>query len=191
MSIVSIIFISIGLAMDAFAVSLTTGLKVTKEEKRKIALKAGMYFGGFQALMPLIGWILGIGFNQYIQQWDHWISFILLTIIGGKMIYESINGKDDDNIDIHSSKRFLMLAIATSIDALAVGISFAFLNVNILIAVFLIGIITFITSWAAVYIGKIFGELLKDKAEIIGGVILILMGIQILVEHLGLLEKLI
>ncbi|MBW6410489.1 manganese efflux pump MntP [Clostridium weizhouense] len=187
MPILLIIFIAIGLAMDAFAISLTTGLKVSENEKKKIALKAGIYFGGFQALMPLIGWSLGYGFNQYIQELDHWIAFILLSIVGGKMIYESLFGdEDEENIDINSNKRFLILAIATSIDALAVGVSFAFLNVNILTAAFIIGIITFIISLIAVYVGKIVGNLLRNKAEIVGGIILILIGFQILAEHLKL-----
>lgn len=191
MGILSIIFVGLGLSMDAFAVSLTTGLRIGDEDRRGIALKAGVYFGGFQALMPLLGWVLGINFASYIEKIDHWIAFILLSIIGGKMLYEAI--KDDEDTmreckskeECSSSKRFLILAVATSIDALAVGISFAFLNVNIINAVIIIGITTFILSIIAVYLGKRLGEILKSKAELAGGIILIVIGFKILLEHLG------
>lgn len=189
MSIISLILTAIGLSMDAFAVSLTTGLKVSKEERLKIAIKAGLYFGGFQALMPFIGWVLGVNFTRYIENIDHWIAFMLLVIIGGKMLFDAFKDEDEVEIDLHSNKRFLLLAIATSIDALAVGVSFAFLNINIVIAVCIIGIVTFILSLVAVYIGKVFGEMLKSKAEIAGGLILILIGFQILLEHLGIFSK--
>lgn len=190
MSILSLILTAIGLSMDAFAVSLTTGLKTSKEERNKIALKAGIYFGGFQALMPLIGWALGVKFTKYIENIDHWIAFILLAIIGGKMIVDGLKAEDDDEIeDLHSNKKFLILAVATSIDALAVGVSFAFLGINIIESVIIIGLVTFILSVIAVYIGKILGERLKNKSGIIGGVILILIGLQILAEHLGLLMR--
>jgi len=188
-SIISIIFTAIGLAMDAFAVSLTIGLETAKEERHKVALKAGIYFGGFQALMPLVGWFLGVKFTKYIENIDHWIAFFLLMIIGGKMLIDSLKGEDDSDIDVHSNKRFLILAIATSIDALAVGVSCAFLNINITTTISIIGIITFILSIIAVYIGKVFVSVLKDKAGIIGGLILILIGFQILIEHLKLFGK--
>lgn len=189
MSFISIVFTAIGLAMDAFAVSLTIGLKVIKEERNKVALKAGIYFGGFQALMPLAGWLLGVKFTKYIQSIDHWIAFFLLSIVGGKMLFDTLKGEEEENIDIHSNKRFLILAIATSIDALAVGVSSAFLNIDIITVISIIGIVTFILSVIAIHIGKAFGKSLQDKAGIVGGIILILIGVQILFEHLGLLTK--
>lgn len=190
MSIISIIFTAIGLSMDAFAVSLTNGLKSSKENKNKIAFKSGLYFGGFQALMPFLGWLLGIKFTKYIESIDHWIAFILLSVIGGKMLFDSLKGdEEEEEFDLHSNKRFILLAIATSIDALAVGVSFAFLKINIVLAVSIIGVTTFIFSLIAVYIGEAFGKILRNKAGIIGGAILILIGLNILVEHLGLLKK--
>lgn len=185
MNFISILMIGIGLAMDAFAVSLTMGLSTTKKNKIKIASKAGIFFGLFQGLMPLTGWLLGIKFTKYIEKIDHWIAFGLLVFIGGKMVYESIKGNDDEEKQIDfSNKRFLVLAIATSIDALAVGVSFAFLSVNILSASIIIACTTFILCIVAVYIGGVFGSVLKSKSEIIGGVILIIMGSKILIEHL-------
>lgn len=184
MSFLSILMIAVGLAMDAFAVSVTIGINTTKENKLKLALKAALLFGGFQGLMPLIGWAVGRNFTQYIEMIDHWIAFILLFIIGGKMIYESIKGEEDDEIKTYSNKTLLLLAIATSIDALAVGISFAFLNVNILYSIVIIGIVTFVLSFIAVNIGKRLGDIFKNKAEIFGGAVLILIGFKILVEHL-------
>ncbi|OOM11365.1 manganese efflux pump MntP family protein [Clostridium saccharobutylicum] len=190
MSILSLILTAIGLSMDAFAVSLTTGFKISKDDRSKIALKAGMYFGGFQALMPLIGWILGVKFTKYIQSVDHWIAFVLLTIIGGKMIFDGLKGEEDNEFeDIHSNKKFLLLAIATSIDALAVGVTFAFLGINIIKSITIIGVVTFILSIIAVYIGKILGNKLTNKSSIVGGAILIFIGLEILVEHLGLFVK--
>lgn len=187
MDLVSLICLAIGLAMDAFAVSVAMGLKVPIKDKWKIALKAGVFFGVAQGVMPLIGWILGNGFSKYIESVDHWIAFILLAIIGGKMIYEAIHPDEDEDAEVDTGmKRMFILAIATSIDALAVGISFAFLNVNIISAVLIIGIITFIISAIGVVIGKIFGDLFSGKAEIVGGIILILIGVKILVEHLGI-----
>lgn len=187
MDLVSLIFLAIGLAMDAFAVSIALGLKVPVKDKWKTALKAGLFFGIAQGVMPLIGWILGNGFSKYIESIDHWVAFILLAIIGGKMIYEAIHPDEDEESEVDTGmKRMFILAIATSIDALAVGISFAFLNVNIINAVLIIGIITLVTSAIGVIIGKIFGDLFSGKAEIVGGVILILIGLKILVEHLRL-----
>lgn len=185
MSIISLVFTAIGLAMDAFAVSITIGLKGKREEKKKLALKAGLYFGGFQALMPFIGWILGIKFTKYIQSVDHWIAFILLSIIGAKMLIDSLKGEEED-VDVHTNKKFFLLAVATSIDALAVGVSLAFLNINIALSITIIGIITFALSILAVYLGEVLGGFLKKKAGIIGGIILILIGINILLEHLNL-----
>lgn len=186
MSIVSLVLTAIGLAMDAFAVSITIGLKGKQQEKKVLALKSGIYFGGFQALMPLIGWLLGIRFTKYIENIDHWIAFILLSIIGGKMLIESIKGEEDDEIDVHTNKKFLILAIATSIDALAVGVSLAFLNINIWLSILIIGAVTFVLSIIAVYLGEVIGEFLKNKAGILGGIILIFIGIKILLEHLNL-----
>lgn len=187
MGLLSLIFLAVGLAMDAFAVSIALGLKIPVKDKWKIALKAGLFFGIAQGGMPLIGWLLGNGFSSYIEKFDHWIAFILLAVIGGKMIYEAISPEADGNDEVDTGmKRMFILAIATSIDALAVGISFAFLNVNIISAVLIIGVITLVTSAIGVIIGKIFGDLFAGKAEVIGGVILILIGLKILLEHLGI-----
>lgn len=186
MSIISIVFTAIGLAMDAIAVSLTIGLRGTKDEKNKLAIKAGLYFGGFQALMPFMGWLLGIKFTKYIESVDHWIAFILLSWIGIKMLIDSIKGEEEEELDIHSNKKFLLLAVATSIDALAIGVSFAFLNINIISSIAIIGLVTFALSMIAVYLGEILGGFLQKKAGIIGGIILIFIGINILCEHLNL-----
>lgn len=185
MSVISLILTAIGLAMDAFAVSITIGLEGKKQEKRMLSLKSGLYFGGFQALMPFIGWLLGIKFTKYIESIDHWIAFILLGIIGAKMLVDSLKGEDEE-VDVNTNKNFLLLAIATSIDALAVGVSLAFLNINIWLSIFIIGIVTFILSIIAVYLGELLGTFLKKKAGILGGIILIFIGFKILVEHLNL-----
>ncbi len=182
MEIIELILLSVGLAMDAFAVSISKGLSV-RELKPKHGLIAGAYFGGFQALMPLIGWLLGRQFEELIKSVDHWIAFGLLVLIGANMIRESFGGEDEQNASF-SFKAMLPLAIATSIDALAVGVTFAFLEVNIVLAITLIGVITFAISAAGVKIGNVFGTRFKSKAEFAGGVILILLGIKILVEHL-------
>lgn len=180
----------IGLAMDAFAVSICKGLGMRKVNKKQ-ALVIGLFFGGFQALMPTIGWFMGSAFEQYITSIDHWIAFCLLAYIGIKMIVESF--KPDEEIPEEGMdapldlKEMFTLAIATSIDALAVGISFAFLNYPIVAAASIIGITTFIISIIGVYIGNFFGTRYKKKAEIAGGVILCLIGLKILLEHLGLL----
>lgn len=185
MGILEIIFISIGLAMDAFAVSICKGMS-TKEIRLKHYLVVGGYFGGFQALMPLVGYLLGVNFQELIVSIDHWIAFILLGIIGVNMIKESFG--DDENINnSFSFKEMLPLAVATSIDALAVGITFAFLKVNIILAIALIGIITFVISVIGIKIGKVCGDKLKNKAELLGGIVLIIIGIKILLEHLGIL----
>lgn len=186
MEFTSILLISIGLAMDAFAVSLTVGIKSNEALRRKIALKAGLFFGIFQGIMPFIGWALGISFTSYIEKIDHWIAFILLGFIGGKMVYESFKVEEESNIDYNSNKSFLLLAIATSIDALAAGVSFAFLKINIIFVIITIAITTFVLSVAGVYIGRKVGKVLKSKAELVGGILLILMGVKILLEHLGI-----
>lgn len=183
MDILSILMIGIGLAMDASVVSVTIGINCNKENKIKMAIKSSLFFGCFQALMPLIGWAVGKNFTSYIDMIGHWIAFILLAIIGGKMIYEVKKGEDCDQVKNYSNKTLFILAIATSIDALAVGVSCAFLNVNILLAISIIGIVTLILSFISVYIGEKLGELFKSKAEIFGGVILILIGFKILIDH--------
>ena len=182
MGILELLFLAVGLSMDAFAVSVCKGLSVGKL-KIKHCATAGLYFGGFQALMPLLGWLLGKQFEGLIKSIDHWIAFVLLVLIGANMVRESF-GKDEDLNDSFSFKVMLPLAIATSIDALAVGVTFAFLDVNIFFAVSLIGVTTFLFSAAGVMIGNVFGTKYKSKAELSGGIILILLGIKILIEHL-------
>ena len=186
MTIWEIFLIAVGLSMDAFAVAVCKGLKMPKINKKQTALIA-LFFGGFQGLMPLIGYFLGKQFEEYIVSIDHWITFILLGFIGGKMIYESFKKDEEDEDKPFSIKELFVLAIATSIDALAVGITFAFLNVNIAISVSFIGVITFILSAIGVFIGHKFGEKYKSKAEFAGGLILVLIGLKILLEHLELL----
>ena len=177
--------------MDAFAVSICKGLGMRKVNKKQ-ALVIGLFFGGFQALMPFVGWLLGSQFEKYITSIDHWIAFILLGIIGGKMIVESVKpDKEDDEVKEMDApldlKEMFVLAVATSIDALAVGVSLAFLKVAILPAVLFIGCITFVCSAAGVKIGSIFGDKYQSKAELCGGIILILIGIKILLDGLGIL----
>lgn len=183
MGLVELIILSIGLAMDAFAVSICKGLSM-KKMKWKNAVIVGIYFGVFQALMPVMGYLLGVNFQSKIANVDHWIAFILLGIIGMNMIKEAISKETDTQNDSVKFKDMIILAIATSIDALAVGITFAFLKVNIVLAVTLIGVITFVISIMGVKIGNIFGDKYEKKAELIGGAILIFLGIKILVEHL-------
>jgi len=187
----TLLLMGAGLSMDAFAVSICKGLSMRKVNKKQ-CLVIGLFFGGFQALMPFIGWVLGSQFEQYITSIDHWIAFILLGFIGGKMVVEAIREKDeavevgkmDPPLDL---KEMFILAIATSIDALAVGITFAFLQVPIVEAVSIIGITTFVISVIGVYVGNFFGNRYKKKAELAGGIILILIGVKILLEHLGIL----
>lgn len=193
MSIAELILIGIGLSADAFAVAVCKGLNMRKVNA-KIAVIIGFFFGGFQALMPFIGWLLGKQFEKYIVSIDHWIAFLLLAFIGGKMIYEVVCEKKDDdekckNVrEIPDLKELFLLAVATSIDALAVGITFAFLKVDILTSASLIGAITFILSFSGVYIGGKFGAKYKSKAELAGGLILVLIGVKILFEHLGIIN---
>ena len=187
MGIVEIIFIAIGLAMDAFAVSVCKGLSMKKMSWKK-AIIIALYFGIFQALMPVIGYALGIGFEESIKFIDHWIAFGLLAFIGGNMIKEALSKEEDDNQnDDVNFKTMVVLAVATSIDALAVGVTFAFLNVNLILAISIIGILTFIISLLGVKIGNVFGDKFEKKAELAGGIILILIGLKILLEHLGIL----
>lgn len=190
MSIWEIIMIGIGLSMDAAAVSMTNGMVYPKTCRTKI-LSMPLFFGGFQALMPYAGWLLGAQFAGYIQHLDHWLAFFLLAFIGGKMVWESLKGEAEETACAVSVtldyKQLLLMAVATSIDALAVGVTFAFLNVDILPAVTVIGCTTFVISLAGVVIGTFFGARLQCWAEIAGGVILILLGGKILLEHLGIL----
>lgn len=185
MTIGELFIIAVGLSMDAFAVSICKGLSAKKLNPKHMLI-TGLYFGGFQALMPLIGYILGSSFEHLIVEIDHWIAFALLLIIGLSMIKESRSGAEELN-DSFSFKAMLPLAVATSIDALAIGVTFAFLRVSILYAILFIGITTFFLSAAGVAIGRLFGAGFKSKAELIGGIVLILMGLKILFEHLGIL----
>lgn len=187
MGILSIIVIAIGLAMDAFAVAICKGLAMKKMSWKK-GLIVGGYFGFFQALMPLIGYLLGIGFHEKVSQVDHWFAFILLSAIGINMIKEVFSREEDCKNDSVNFKEMVVLALATSIDALAVGITIAFLDVNIIAAVLAIGVITFAISVIGVKIGNIFGDKYEKKAEFVGGIILILMGTKILLEHLGIIS---
>lgn len=185
MSILDLFILAVGLSMDAFAVSVCKGLSLGKIKPKHMCI-AGAWFGGFQALMPLIGYFLGSIFAEMIEKYDHWVAFVLLAIIGGNMIKESF-GKDekvDSSMDV---KSMLLLAIATSIDALAVGVTFAFLQVQIVPAVSFIGVITFIFSAVGVKIGSLFGTKYKSKAELFGGIVLVLIGIKILLEGIGVL----
>lgn len=183
MELIELVILSIGLAMDAFAISICKGLAMQKM-KWKNAIIIGAYFGIFQALMPLIGYFLGINFEKAITNVDHWIAFGLLTVIGINMIKEAYSKEKEESNDSIKFKDMLILAIATSIDALAVGITFAFLKVDIIPAVSIIGIITFAISIIGVKIGNVFGDKYEKKAELAGGIILILLGIKILIEHL-------
>lgn len=186
MSTIEILLLGIGLSMDAFAVSICKGLSVGRMRISHVML-AGLYFGGFQALMPLIGYWLGSRFQEYIASFDHWIAFVLLALIGINMIREANQEEEGESDASFSFGTMLPLAVATSIDALAVGITFSFLRVNIFLAVLLIGCTTFIISAAGIKIGNVFGLRYRKKAEIGGGVILILLGVKILFEHLGIL----
>ena len=183
---IELFLMGVGLSMDAFAVSICKGLGMRKVNKKQ-ALVIGLFFGGFQALMPLIGWLLGSQFEKYITSIDHWIAFILLGVIGGKMIIESIkpDQEEDEVKELDAPldlKEMFVLAVATSIDALAVGITFAFLDYPIVEAITIIGITTFCIS-----IGNFFGNKYEKKAEFAGGLILVLLGVRILLTHLGIL----
>jgi putative Mn2+ efflux pump MntP len=186
MSIFVLFSIALGLSMDAFAVSICKGLSMSKMSWKN-AVIVGLYFGGFQALMPLLGYLLGTQFEAFISNVDHWVAFALLSFIGLHMIKESRDKCEecDPSFDI---KTMLTLAIATSIDALVIGMTFAFLRVNIIPAISLIGVITFVLSVIGVKIGNTFGTKYKSKAELAGGIVLILIGIKILLEHLGIIN---
>lgn len=183
MELFEIIIIAIGLSMDAFAVSIGKGLSVAKS-KLSYYLKVGLWFGGFQALMPLIGYLLGTSFADAVAEFDHWIAFALLAIIGGNMIKEAVgNDNDEESNADFSIKALFVLAVATSIDALAAGVSFAFLKTDIISSIIIIGITTFLFSIVGFKIGNIFGNRYKKRAELVGGVILITIGLKILIEH--------
>ena len=188
---IELFLLGIGLAMDAFAVSVCKGLGMRRLNKKQTFI-IGLYFGGFQALMPLVGWLLGSQFQKYITRIDHRIAFILLGFIGGKMMIEAIREwNEEETVDVINApldhKNMLVLAVATSIDALAVGITFAFLDTPIIEAITVIGITTMIISIIGVVVGNFFGSRYKSKAEFIGGLILVLLGLKILLEHLGIL----
>ena len=188
MSILEILLLGIGLSMDAFAVSICKGLSAKRLQTRHYLI-IGAWFGGFQALMPTIGFFLGSTFEQYITAFDHWVAFVLLAAIGAGMIKESLSKEESNGNDSFSFKTMLLLALATSIDALAVGITFALLpDVNVPLAVCLIGITTFVCSAAGLKVGNLFGLKYKAKAELAGGIILILIGLKILLEHLGVIS---
>ncbi len=183
---ITVFLTGIGLAMDAFAVSICKGLKMQKINYKQMGLIA-LFFGGFQALMPFIGWALGKSFEAYIKSVDHWVAFGLLLFIGGKMAIEAFKEDDDDCCDKFDIKELLVMAVATSIDALAVGIAFALQDINIFVAIAVIGIVTFVLSAIGVLIGHKFGAVYKSKAELAGGIILILIGFKILLEDLGVI----
>lgn len=188
MTIYALILLSVGLAMDAFSVAVCKGLSMKKIDYRGGIITA-LFFGGFQAVMPLIGYFLGAMFTSYISRFSHWVGFVLLAFIGGKMVWEAVregeeNGDTEYSLNI---KELLVLSIATSIDALAVGIVFATEKTNIALSVTLIGIITFLLSFAGIIIGNKFGSKYETKAEIAGGIVLILIGVKILLEGLGII----
>ncbi len=189
MGVIELLLIGVGLSMDAFAVAICKGLCMKRLDVRQ-ALVIALFFGGFQAFMPLVGWALGTQFEQFITPVDHWIAFALLAFIGGKMLWDSFHEDDegmacaaDGKLDL---RELTMLAVATSIDALAVGITFAFLRVDIVLSVGLIGATTFLLSLAGVAVGHRFGARYEKPATIVGGVVLVLIGVKILLEHLGI-----
>jgi manganese efflux pump family protein len=187
MDILTVIAIGVGLSMDALAVSITSGF-VTKGLKFYQALRMALFFGGFQFLMPIIGWFAGLTVRNYIVAFDHWLAFGLLAFIGGKMIYESFEieklEEDAEKKSPMAIPNLFLLALATSIDALAVGLSLSFIKVNIVVPSIIIGVITFSISLAGVFIGKKFGHLFEKRMELIGGLVLIGIGVKILLEHL-------
>lgn len=186
MAFAELILIAVGLAMDAFAVSVGKGLSVSRVEPRH-AISAGLWFGGFQALMPIAGYLLGSSFAHVVSSVDHWIAFGLLLLIGLNMIRETLWGDDEGHDSDFGARKMFVMAVATSIDALTIGITLAFLNVNIWVAAAVIGVITFALSAIGVHLGSRFGAKVGSKAGILGGVVLICLGIKILLEHLGVI----
>lgn len=183
MSLVEVILIAIGLAMDAFGVSVSKGLMLTEKETHKKVILP-LLFGIFQMLMPIIGWAIGVQFADTIAAYDHWIILVLLSYLGITMIRNSFDDTEDQEITTGWGE-MLMLSIATSVDAMAVGITFAFLSVNVVYASSIIGIITFFISLVGIYAGRLLGNFFKSRAEMIGGIILVLIGVKILIQHLG------
>lgn len=186
MSLATLFLLAVGLSMDAFAVSVCKGLAIRKITIKKCAL-VGLWFGAFQAIMPMIGFFLGKQFEGYIKSIDHWIAFGLLLLIGGNMVKEALSGEDEEGTESLHIKEMFVLAVATSIDALAVGITLGFMNVDILPAATFIGLVTFTLSAIGVKVGNVFGNRYQKKAELLGGVILIFLGVKILLEHMGIL----
>ena len=190
MGIIELLLIGVGLSMDAFAVAICKGLGMSRLNMRQAAVIA-LFFGGFQALMPFIGWAAGSQLADFITPIDHWVAFVLLAFVGGKMLWDAFHEEDEDEASAADAKldlkELLMLAIATSIDALAVGITFAFLQVDIAPSVAIIGCTTFVISFAGVAVGHFFGARFERPSTIAGGVVLILIGLKILLEHLGIL----
>ena len=186
MGMLELFLVAVGLSMDAFAVAVCKGLALRRVKPGHMVL-VGLWFGGFQALMPLIGYFVGVQFKDAITAVDHWIAFALLALIGGNMIREALSHEEEEADASLRFQKMFPLAVATSIDALAVGVSFAFLSVNIAVAASFIGVITFLLSAVGVKVGSLFGAKYKSRAELVGGIILILMGLKILLEHLGLL----
>ena len=185
MNLITILFVAFGLAMDAFAVSVTSGVTL-KHERVNNALRIGLHFGAFQAFMPLIGWLAGLKLKDFIGGVDHWIAFGLLGLIGGKMIWESMKmDSGEKSANALTPLVLLSLSVATSIDALAVGVSFAFLKVGIVVPILVIGLVTFVLSFLGVMVGNKIGHFFEKKIETIGGLILIGIGIKILIEHLA------
>jgi putative Mn2+ efflux pump MntP len=183
MTIISLLFIAIALSFDAMAVGAANGAH-HHQMSRVMALRIAFFFGLFQFIMPIIGWLIGVGLEQMVSKYDHWIAFILLLILGIKMIAESLKPAEEKEIDISSYKILLLLSVATSIDALIIGMTFALLPVNIWLAISVIGITTFILTFISIYVGKKCGECWGKKAEILGGIILIIIGTKILISHL-------
>jgi putative Mn2+ efflux pump MntP len=187
MGVAELLLIAVGLSMDAFAVSVCKGLGMRRLNVR-VALVLALLFGVFQAGMPVIGWLLGSQLLWLIEPVDHWIAFVLLGFIGGKMILDAVRGEEEESgvVDRVAWGEFLMLAVATSIDALAVGISLAALNVEIVPSVLIIGVVTFVLSLVGVLVGHLFGSRFERPAQIVGGVVLVLIGVKVLLEHVGL-----
>lgn len=183
MSLLKVFLIAVALSMDAFAVAVAGG-STLKPPLRGKAFKTGLFFGGFQALMPLAGWLAGSSMRSFVSGIDHWVAFCLLTIVGGKMIYESLRGGGEKACDVCGNMSLLMLAVATSIDAFAVGLSLSFLGAAIVAPALVIGAVTFVFSAGGVYIGARAGHFFENRIEIAGGAILILIGLKILMEHL-------
>lgn len=183
MTLTELFIIAVGLSMDAFAVSIGKGLSLRRVRPKHLLL-AGAWFGGFQALMPLVGYTCGVSFAEAVTHIDHWIAFVLLVLIGGKMLHDGLAGEEEPSDADFSVHTMFLLAVATSIDALAVGVSFAFLHVDLLFSVLSIGLTTFAFSAAGIEIGHLFGNRWRSRAELLGGVVLVAMGAKILIEHL-------